>query len=143
MVGGHLDDRLGCLNAICVQKLLGLPFDLIDVGVLAHCASGRVYALSSHDELLFRPCFSTSRAPVVRSPGQEKEIILTSTLMIDVGVDAVLSADVGGAPMRRRQYTAPRSMRGFLGQVSRLQKQPRRASNLASSLCSYRASIGW
>jgi hypothetical protein len=25
----------------------------------------------------------------------------------DVGVDAVLSADVGDAPMRRRQYTAP------------------------------------
>ena len=24
----------------------------------------------------------------------------------DVGVDAVLSADVGDAPMRRRQYTA-------------------------------------
>ena len=25
----------------------------------------------------------------------------------DVGVDAVLSADVGDAPMRQRQYTAP------------------------------------
>ena len=45
-------------------------------------------------------------APVVRSPGQEKEIILTMT-KTEVEVDAVLSADVGDAPMRQRQYTAP------------------------------------
>jgi len=38
--------------------------------------------------------------------GAGKEIILTMT-KTDVGVDAVLSADVGDAPMRQRQYTAP------------------------------------
>jgi hypothetical protein len=33
--------------------------------------------------------------------------MLTTTTRPDVGVDAVLSADVGDAPMRQRQYTAP------------------------------------
>ena len=44
-------------------------------------------------------------APVVRSPGQEKRS--SDDDKTDVGVDAVLSADVGDAPMRQRQYTAP------------------------------------
>lgn len=48
--------------------------------------------------------------PVVRSPGQEKRSSLTTTRP-DVGVDAVLSADVGDAPMRQRQYTAPETSR--------------------------------
>jgi hypothetical protein len=38
--------------------------------------------------------------------GAGKEIIFDD-YTTDVGVDAVLSADVGDAPMRRRQYTAP------------------------------------
>jgi hypothetical protein len=60
-----------------------------------------------HDELLSRPCLSAQPyAPVVRSPRQEKRSSFTNDTT-DVGVDAVLSADVGDAPMRRRQYTAP------------------------------------
>ena len=44
-----------------------------------------------------------ARCPLSRAG---KEIILTMT-KTDVGVDAVLSADVGDAPMRRREYIAP------------------------------------
>jgi len=44
-----------------------------------------------------------ARCPLSRAG---KEIILTMT-KTDVGGDAVLSADVGDAPMRQRQYTAP------------------------------------
>jgi hypothetical protein len=44
-----------------------------------------------------------ARCPLSRAG---KEIILT-TDTTDVGVDAVLSADVDDAPMRQRQYTAP------------------------------------
>ena len=47
-----------------------------------------------------QPC-----APVVRSPGGKRDHPDEKT--IGVGVDAVLSADVGDAPMRQRQYTAP------------------------------------
>jgi hypothetical protein len=43
-----------------------------------------------------------ARCPLSRAG---KEIILDDDT-IDVGVDAVLSADVGDAPMRQRQYTA-------------------------------------
>jgi hypothetical protein len=43
-----------------------------------------------------------SRCPLSRAG---KEIIFDDDT-IDVGVDAVLSADVGDAPMRQRQYTA-------------------------------------
>jgi hypothetical protein len=42
-----------------------------------------------------------ARCPLSRAG---KEIILNDD-KIDVGVDAVLSADVGDAPMRQRQYT--------------------------------------
>ena len=44
-----------------------------------------------------------ARCPLSRAG---KEIILTMT-KTEVEVDAVLSADVGDAPMRQRQYTAP------------------------------------
>ena len=44
-----------------------------------------------------------ARCPLSRAG---KEIILDDDTT-DVGVDAVLSADVGDAPMRQRQYTAP------------------------------------
>src|SRR5262245_39164532 len=43
-----------------------------------------------------------ARCPLSRAG---KEIILDDDTT-DVGVDAVLSADVGDAPMRQRQYTA-------------------------------------
>jgi hypothetical protein len=43
-----------------------------------------------------------ARRPLSRAG---KEIILDDD-KTDVGVDAVLSADVGDAPMRQRQYTA-------------------------------------
>ena len=43
-----------------------------------------------------------ARCPLSRAG---KEIILNDD-KTDVGVDAVLSADVGDAPMRQRQYTA-------------------------------------
>jgi len=44
-----------------------------------------------------------ARCPLSRA-GKE---IIPDDDTTDVGVDAVLSADVGDAPMRRRQYTAP------------------------------------
>lgn len=76
----------------------------IDVGVLTHRANGRVRPVNGHDELLSRPCLGQAiraRCPLSRAG---KEIILTTTR--PVGVDAVLSADVGDAPMRQLQYTA-------------------------------------
>jgi hypothetical protein len=62
--------------------------------------------VNGHDELLSRPCYRTAiraRCPLSRAG---KEIILDDDTT-DVGVDAVLSADVGDAPMRQREYTAP------------------------------------
>jgi len=44
-----------------------------------------------------------ARCPLSRAG---KEIILDDDTT-DIGVDAVLSADMGDAPMRQRQYTAP------------------------------------
>jgi hypothetical protein len=44
-----------------------------------------------------------ARGPLSRA-GKE---IISDDDKTDVGVDAVLSADVGDAPMRQRQYTAP------------------------------------
>jgi hypothetical protein len=78
---------------------------LTDVGVLAHHARRRVSRADGHDELISRP--SLAARPYARCPLSRagKEIILDDDTN-DVGVDAVLSADVGDAPMRQRQYTA-------------------------------------
>jgi hypothetical protein len=79
---------------------------LIDVGVLAHRASGRVSPVNGHDELLSRPCLLHSPTrPLSALPGRKRDH--PDDDETDLGVDAVLPADVGDAPMRRRQYTAP------------------------------------
>jgi hypothetical protein len=76
MVDADLEDSIGRLRAIRLQQLPGLPPQLIDIGVLAHGASGRV-RVNGHDELLSRPCRRHSlraRRPLSRAG---KEIILT------------------------------------------------------------------
>jgi hypothetical protein len=105
MVGPDFENSIRRLRAICFEQLTGLSAQLIDVGVLAHYARGWVSPADGHDELLSRPCSAPglcARCPLSRAG---KEIILDDETT-DVGVDAVLSADVGDAPMRRRQYTA-------------------------------------
>src|SRR5512145_2511703 len=106
MVGGDLDYGIWRLSAIRVQQLPGLSPQLIDVGILAHRARGRVRPANGHDELLSRPCLRHSPArPLSALPGRKRDH--PDDDKTDVGVDAVLSADVGDAPMRQRQYTAP------------------------------------
>lgn len=91
-------------SRICLEQLLGLSLQLNDVG--GYCASreSAVCPVNGRDELLSKavptaqPC-----APVVRSPEQEKSS--PDDDRTDVGVDAVLSADVDSAPMSQGQYT--------------------------------------
>src|SRR6266853_5366136 len=62
--------------------------------------------MSGHDELLSRLCLPHSpMRPLSALPGRKRDH--PDDDKTDVGVDAVLSADVDGAPKRQRQYTAP------------------------------------
>ena len=62
--------------------------------------------VNGHDELLSRLCLPHSHTrPLSALPGRKRDH--PDDDKTDVGVDAVLSADVGDAPMRQRQYTAP------------------------------------
>jgi hypothetical protein len=88
------------------QQFPGLSPQLIDVGIHAHRARGRVRPANGHDELLSRPCRRHSLArPLSALPGRKRDH--PDDDKTDVGVDAVLSADGGDAPMRQRQNTAP------------------------------------
>ena len=67
---------------------------------------GRVSPVNGHDELLSRLCLPHSHTrPLSALPGRKRDH--PDDDKTDVGVDAVLSADVDDAPMRQRQYTAP------------------------------------
>src|SRR5882672_5867126 len=106
MVRTDLGDSVWRLRAMRLQQLPGLSLQLIDIGGLAHPASGRVSPVNDHDELLSRPCLPHSHTrPLSALPGRKRDH--PDDDKTDVGVDAVLSADVDDAPMRRREYTAP------------------------------------
>src|SRR5215831_9875922 len=71
----HLGNSFRLLRSIRFEQFLGLALELIDVGVLAHRASGRFLAhLSSFPDR----ASGTSRLPAVRSSG-EKRVHLTTT----------------------------------------------------------------
>src|SRR5215471_18538347 len=74
VIGRDLGDSFGRRRSIGFEQLLGLALELIDVGVLAHCTSGRFLAhLSSFPDR----ASGTSRLPAVRSSG-EKRVHLTT-----------------------------------------------------------------
>jgi hypothetical protein len=69
-VGSDFGNRRCITGAKCVEQLLGLSLELIDVGSIGERARGQRGA--DHDELLPRPRLSSGRTPGVRSLGQKR-----------------------------------------------------------------------
>jgi hypothetical protein len=88
VVGRDFDDGFRRRRTISFEQFLGLAFQLIDVGVLAHDASGRF--LTHMISFPGRAFWRAPLLPVVRCAGLEKSSFHELLGANHLGVDAVL-----------------------------------------------------